>query len=55
MEEYRQALISVFDKSGCIDFAKKLAASGLNIISTGGTAKAIAESGVKVTEVRSGF
>ena len=47
----RRALISVSDKTGIVDFAKKLAQRGVDILSTGGTAKLLAEAGVKVTEV----
>ena len=35
----RRALISVSDKTGIVDFAKKLAQRGVDILSTGGTAK----------------
>ncbi|MCJ7544888.1 MAG: bifunctional phosphoribosylaminoimidazolecarboxamide formyltransferase/IMP cyclohydrolase [Phycisphaerae bacterium] len=44
----RRALISVFDKKGIEDFARALAAMGVEIISSGGTAKAIEAAGVKV-------
>jgi phosphoribosylaminoimidazolecarboxamide formyltransferase/IMP cyclohydrolase len=47
----KQALISVSDKTGVLDFARFLAAQGVNILSTGGTAKLLAENGVAVTEV----
>ncbi|WP_292931229.1 bifunctional phosphoribosylaminoimidazolecarboxamide formyltransferase/IMP cyclohydrolase [Noviherbaspirillum sp.] len=47
----KQALISVSDKTGVLDFAKALSAMGVNILSTGGTAKLLADNGVKVTEV----
>jgi phosphoribosylaminoimidazolecarboxamide formyltransferase/IMP cyclohydrolase len=47
----KQALISVSDKTGVLEFAKALAAMGVNILSTGGTAKLLADNGVKVTEV----
>ncbi len=47
----RHALISVSDKTGVIAFARRLAAAGLSILSTGGTARALAEAGVAVTEV----
>ena len=48
----KRALISVSDKSGAVDFAKKLAALGVTIISTGGTAKVLNESGVRTVEVQ---
>lgn len=47
----KQALISVSDKTGVLDFARALSALGVNILSTGGTAKLLADNGVKVTEV----
>ncbi len=47
----RRALISVFDKTGIAEFAKALADQGTQIISSGGTAKAIAAAGVEVTDV----
>ena len=47
----KQALISVSDKTGVLDFARALSALGVNILSTGGTAKLLAENGVPVTEV----
>ncbi len=47
----KQALISVSDKTGVLDFAKALSAMGVNILSTGGTAKLLADNGVPVTEV----
>jgi len=46
-----QALLSVSDKSGLVDFARGLAALGVRLLSTGGTAKALADSGLSVTEV----
>ena len=48
----RRALISVFDKTGIADFARKLAELGVEIISSGGTAKAIEDAGVKVRQLR---
>jgi len=47
----RSALISVSDKSGIVDFAKGLKKHGVKIISTGGTAKLLAESGVEIIEI----
>jgi phosphoribosylaminoimidazolecarboxamide formyltransferase/IMP cyclohydrolase len=47
----KQALISVSDKTGVLDFARALSAMGVNILSTGGTAKLLADNGVAVTEV----
>ncbi|MEB0134294.1 bifunctional phosphoribosylaminoimidazolecarboxamide formyltransferase/IMP cyclohydrolase [Actimicrobium sp. CCC2.4] len=47
----KQALISVSDKTGILEFARALSAMGVNLLSTGGTAKLLAENGLKVTEV----
>ncbi len=46
-----RALISVSDKEGVVDFARSLSERGVEILSTGGTAKLLASSGIKVTEV----
>ncbi|MDB5607968.1 MAG: bifunctional phosphoribosylaminoimidazolecarboxamide formyltransferase/IMP cyclohydrolase [Bradyrhizobium sp.] len=46
-----RALLSVSDKSGLIEFARALAAHGIDLVSTGGTAKAIAAAGLKVRDV----
>ena len=46
-----RALFSVSDKTGLIDFASALAGHGVELVSTGGTAKAIAAAGLKVTDV----
>ncbi len=47
----RRALISVFDKTGIAEFAGKLAEMGVEIISSGGTARAIEAAGIKVRDV----
>jgi phosphoribosylaminoimidazolecarboxamide formyltransferase / IMP cyclohydrolase len=47
----RRALISVYDKSGLVDLARGLHEAGVDIVSTGSTAKTIAASGVPVTPV----
>ena len=47
----RRALISVSDKTGLVPFAQALAARGVEILSTGGSAKALREAGVPVKEV----
>jgi phosphoribosylaminoimidazolecarboxamide formyltransferase/IMP cyclohydrolase len=47
----RRALISVSDKTGVVDFGKALAALGVEILSTGGTATALREAGLAVTDV----
>ncbi|HEY5363684.1 MAG TPA: bifunctional phosphoribosylaminoimidazolecarboxamide formyltransferase/IMP cyclohydrolase, partial [Aestuariivirga sp.] len=46
-----RALLSVSDKTGLIEFAKALAAKHIELISTGGTAKALREAGLKVADV----
>ncbi len=45
------ALISVSDKTGIVDFARQLAAAGVRLLSTGGTARLLADAGVAVKEV----
>ncbi len=47
----KQALLSVSDKTGIVDFARELNALGVTLLSTGGTAKLLADSGLPVTEV----
>ncbi|MEX0973362.1 MAG: bifunctional phosphoribosylaminoimidazolecarboxamide formyltransferase/IMP cyclohydrolase [Solirubrobacterales bacterium] len=47
----RRALVSVSDKTGVAEFAKSLAALGVEILSTGGTASALREAGLEVTDV----
>ncbi|MFC6441529.1 bifunctional phosphoribosylaminoimidazolecarboxamide formyltransferase/IMP cyclohydrolase [Bowmanella sp. JS7-9] len=47
----RRALLSVSDKTGIVEFAKALAAMDVEILSTGGTAKLLAEQGLPVIEV----
>jgi len=46
-----RALLSVSDKSGIVEFARALAALGVQIVSTGGTAKLLEKEGIAVTEV----
>ena len=46
-----RALISVFDKTGVVELAQKLEKIGVEILSTGGTAKALKDSGVTVKDV----
>lgn len=48
---FRRALVSVYDKTGLAELAEGLHAAGVEIVSTGSTAKKIAESGVPVLEV----
>ena len=47
----KQALISVSDKTGVLEFAQGLAAQGVKLLSTGGTAKMLRDSGLTVTEI----
>jgi len=47
----KQALISVSDKTGVLEFAQGLAAQGVQLLSTGGTAKMLRDSGLTVTEI----
>ncbi len=58
-EQYiiRRAIISVSDKTGIVEFAKELSAMGVELFSTGGTAKALADAGIKASNISdiSGF
>ncbi len=51
MAAIKQALISVSDKAGVLEFARGLQQLGVKILSTGGTAKLLADNGIAVTEV----
>ena len=51
MTKIRRALISVSDKTGVVEFARGLAAEGVEILSTGGTARALREGGIEVIDV----
>ena len=51
LQPVRRALISVSDKSGATDLARALAARGVEILSTGGTARLLREAGLSVREV----
>ncbi len=51
MTRIRRAIISVSDKTGIVEFAKTLKDLGVEILSTGGTARALREAGIEVTEV----
>jgi len=51
MANIQRALLSVSDKTGLVTFAQTLAASGVELISTGGTAKALREAGLGVNDV----
>ena len=47
----QRAILSVTDKTGLVDFARKLTAMGVELISTGGTAKLLRDSGVAVKDI----
>ncbi|MEM9200220.1 MAG: bifunctional phosphoribosylaminoimidazolecarboxamide formyltransferase/IMP cyclohydrolase [Actinomycetota bacterium] len=51
MSEPRRALLSVYDKSGVVDLARGLTELGWELISSGGTARTIAEAGIAVVDV----
>lgn len=50
--ECKRALVSVSDKAGLVDFLKPLVKSGLEVVSTGGTAKHLQENGIDVIDVQ---
>ncbi len=51
MKKIGRAIISVTDKTGVIDFAKSLSKFGVQILSTGGTARALRDGGISVMEI----
>ena len=51
LKPIRRALLSVTDKSGLVDFARALASHGIDLISTGGTAKALRDAGLQVRDI----
>src|SRR5262249_30666343 len=51
MAKIQRALLSVSEKTGLIEFAQTLAASGVELISTGGTARALREAGLTVKDI----
>ncbi len=51
MSKIQRALISVSDKTGVVDFARELGGLGIELLSTGGTAKAIKDAGIDVKDV----
>lgn len=51
MTKIERALISVTDKTGIVEFAKELQNLGIEIISTGGTARVLKEEGIKVLDI----
>ena len=50
-KQVRRALLSVTDKTGLVEFAKVLASFGVELISTGGTAKALRAAGLSVKDI----
>ncbi|GBM94197.1 hypothetical protein AVEN_201429-1, partial [Araneus ventricosus] len=48
-------ILSVSDKTGLIPFAKKLASAGLNLVASGGTAKALRDAGLQISPVNEEF
>src|SRR6516162_6730466 len=51
MANIKRALLSVTDKSGLVEFARQLAGLGVDLISTGGTAKLLREAGIPVKDI----
>ena len=51
MSKIQRAILSVTDKTGLVEFAGKLAGMGVELISTGGTAKLLRDSGIKVKDI----
>ncbi len=51
MSKIQRAILSVTDKSGLVDFARQLSALGVELISTGGTAKLLRDSGIAVKDI----
>src|ERR1017187_10778797 len=51
MSKIQRAILSVTDKSGLVDFARKLASLGVELVSTGGTAKLLRDSGISVKDI----
>lgn len=51
IKQVRRALLSVTDKTGLIDFARQLASHSIELISTGGTARALRDAGIPVRDI----
>src|SRR3954464_14867932 len=51
MAKIRRAVLSVTDKSGLVEFARELAGMGVELVSTGGTAKMLREQGITVRDI----
>ena len=50
-DKIQRAILSVTDKTGLVDFARKLAGMGVELVSTGGTAKLLRDSGIPVKDI----
>src|SRR2546430_16894758 len=51
MSKIQRAILSVTDKTGLVDFARRLDGMGVELISTGGTAKLLRDSGIRVKDI----
>jgi AICAR transformylase/IMP cyclohydrolase PurH len=51
MGKIQRAILSVTDKTGLVDFARRLAGMGVQLVSTGGTARQLRESGIAVKDI----
>jgi len=51
MSKIQRAILSVTDKTGLVEFAGKLAGMGVELVSTGGTAKLLRDSGITVKDI----
>src|SRR5580704_15618492 len=51
MAKIQRAILSVTDKTGLVDFARRLATMGVELVSTGGTAKLLRDSGITVRDI----
>src|SRR5215471_14116872 len=51
MAKIQRAILSVTDKTGLVDFARKLSGMGVELVSTGGTAKLLRDSGITVKDI----
>ena len=51
MKKIERAILSVSDKTGIVEFARTLAGMGVELLSTGGTAKVIREAGIEVKDI----
>src|ERR1700685_353650 len=51
MSPIQRAILSVTDKTGLVDFARQLSSLGIELVSTGGTAKLLRDSGIAVKDI----